>query len=370
MLKKALTFLIAAFTLVCFSQGHIRAAVKELEGLRMVTGTTDSIQISWLPYTDTKVYKVYVSDPATGSYSLAKTVKQSKAVIKKLTPGTAYNFKVEAVGKKVLASGEITGLETPVPIPEFTVAESESSIKIKWNDMGVDGYIIRWDDGTGAFKNKKVLKGSRKSCVIKNTSLSKKYGFKMQAFKNGPEGRITSGISDPKFTGNPESRFNAAVKRESAPYYYTRSVGSSEISKVTIPEEEWNIVKRFAKKHFTDDMTDYEKAEFTYDYIVTHTAYDKPYETPGGYATKVLVNHHGQCDGYNGAFAMVMAYLGYDTVFVRGSGHHWLEFTAGGHTYAIDPNLDFYTDPVTPDRDYFIRIYKPGDYSSFGFRGQ
>lgn len=370
MLRKALTAIITALFLATLSQGHLKAAVKEIEGLRMVTGTTESIQISWLPYSDSAKYKVYVSDPATGSYSLAKVVKKSKAVIKGLTPGNSYNFKVEAVGKKVLASSEITGLETPVPIPEFTVAESENSIKIKWNDLGVDGYILRWDDGTGKYAHKKTLKGSRKSCVIKNTSLSVKYGFKMQAFKNGPAGRITSGISDPKFSGTPESRFNAAVKRASEPYYYARKVGSSEVTKVTIPDSEWEIVKKFAKKHFTDDMTDYEKAEFTYDYIVTHTAYDKPYETPGGYATKVLVNHHGQCDGYNGAFAMVMAYLGYDTTFISGSGHHWLEFTAGGHTYAIDPNLDFYTDPDTPDRNYFIRIYKPGDYSSFGFHGQ
>lgn len=125
---------------------------------------------------------------------------------------------------------------------------------------------------------------------------------------------------------------------------------------------DWATLQKFAKEHFTDDMTKAEKVAYTVNWINKNVWYGTVQD--GGWAKLMaMVNNGtfsyvncifnykiGQCNCYNGALASMMLYLGYDAHLVMGyrgkvdaNGkivdkwqHFWCEVKINGQTYVME----------------------------------
>ena len=82
------------------------------------------------------------------------------------------------------------------------------------------------------------------------------------------------------------------------------------------------ILNNFAKEHFTDEMTNYDRLAYTWewlhfnvDYATTWEQYSKISEL--SFSEASFVHKSGQCIQYNGAFAEMMAYMGYDVYLLE-----------------------------------------------------
>ncbi len=128
---------------------------------------------------------------------------------------------------------------------------------------------------------------------------------------------------------------------------------------------DWATLEKFAKEHFTKDMTKAEKVAYTLNWINKNVWYGTVQD--GGWAKLIamcnngtfsyvncIFNHKiGQCNCYNGALASMMLYLGYDAHLVmgyrgrtdekgkdRGGSNHWQHFWCevkiNGKTYVME----------------------------------
>ena len=129
--------------------------------------------------------------------------------------------------------------------------------------------------------------------------------------------------------------------------------------------DDWTTLDKFAKKHFTSNMTKAEKVAYTLNWINKNVWYGTVAD--GGWAKLIaMVNNGtfsyvncifnykiGQCNCYNGALASMMLYLGYDAHLVmgyrgktsdkgldRGGANHWQHFWCevkiNGKTYVME----------------------------------
>lgn len=92
------------------------------------------------------------------------------------------------------------------------------------------------------------------------------------------------------------------------------------------------------------NMTETQKVKAIYDYICKHTTYDAGYEdkafmTPH-FASKVIFEGHGVCDGYASAFKILCNAVGIECTIPRGysriSGHAWNQAKIDGKWYNFD----------------------------------
>ena len=112
-----------------------------------------------------------------------------------------------------------------------------------------------------------------------------------------------------------------------------------------------------------EGMTDYERALFFHDYIVTNTSYDLKTSESSSFLTSwsasrsaygCLVNHLAVCSGYAKAFQWLAQSCGMECLCVNGSakndniGHEWNCVRLNGDYYYIDITWD---DPVPEDGD-------------------
>lgn len=126
---------------------------------------------------------------------------------------------------------------------------------------------------------------------------------------------------------------------------------------------DWATLERFAKEHFTADMSKAEKVAYTVNWINKNVWYGTVAD--GGWAKiMAMVQNHtfsyvncifnykiGQCNCYNGALASMMLYLGYDAHLIMGyrgktnekgvdTGNHWQHFWCevkiNGQTYVME----------------------------------
>lgn len=85
------------------------------------------------------------------------------------------------------------------------------------------------------------------------------------------------------------------------------------------------IMDEFAAEHFTPDMTDYDRLEYTWNWLHDNITYadgvnGRPTYAevyPLGFVEACFVRKAGQCIQYNGAFAYMMAYMGYDSYLLE-----------------------------------------------------
>ena len=147
--------------------------------------------------------------------------------------------------------------------------------------------------------------------------------------------------------------------------------------------KDWATLEKFAKEHFTSDMTNADKVAYTLNWINKNVWYGTVQD--GGWAKLIamcnngtfsyvncIFNHKiGQCNCYNGALVSMMLYLGYDAHLVmgyRGNGsskwqHFWGEVKINGQTYVMEAG-NYGEDG---DWKYICERYRAVDTSSHGY---
>ncbi|MDE6775501.1 MAG: hypothetical protein K2J37_04290 [Ruminococcus sp.] len=135
---------------------------------------------------------------------------------------------------------------------------------------------------------------------------------------------------DPGTTGTIEYIVNTAPRTEhyDIPLYNIKAnniyggktyrAGTYELT-----DEAITALNNFAKEHFTDSMTDYDRIEYTWNWLHENVKY----ATEAEYQGYQMWNHSGsyccfdvgigQCLQYNGAFAEMLAYMGYNSYMLE-----------------------------------------------------
>ncbi|MBR6069919.1 MAG: hypothetical protein IKP78_04945 [Ruminococcus sp.] len=107
------------------------------------------------------------------------------------------------------------------------------------------------------------------------------------------------------------------------------------------------ILDDFAAEHFTADMSNYDKIEYTWDWLNKNVTYASGnlYNDiiSDSWVSACFVKKKGQCLQYNGALAEMMVYMGYDVYMLEmwlnsdGTNQHFrAEVVIDGQAYSIE----------------------------------
>lgn len=139
------------------------------------------------------------------------------------------------------------------------------------------------------------------------------------------------------------------------------------------------ILNNFAKEHFTDEMTNYDRLKYTWnwlhfnvDYASSWEAYSKISEL--SFSEACFVHKSGQCIQYNGAFAEMMAYMGYDVYLLEKWNrpnftvqHFMSEVNIGGVGYNTEVGERSYDSPPFY---YWMWLFDSSKQQFFGIEEQ
>lgn len=117
------------------------------------------------------------------------------------------------------------------------------------------------------------------------------------------------------------------------------------------------ILNDFAKEHFTEDMTNFDRLAYTWEWLHFNVDYASTSEEylkicNLSFSEACFVNKSGQCLQYNGAFAEMMAYMGYDVYMLEKwnganctNQHFMSEVNIGGIGYNTEVGEMSYDSP-------------------------
>lgn len=303
-----------------------------------------------------------------------------------VTSKASYSYKIRVYqqnGSKTRQS-KLSGavkVTTPLMSGSLDVYVSSEKIKLSWDKNKLaDGYEVYYNkvkltkkdkksffssysaSGISAYNEdsenyRKAVNGNfKKLKTTSSTSLSLKrdknykYYFKLRAYqvKNGK--RVYSEFSDITASTSSESLFNGAKGKSKSSLRVISYRSDVKEWTMSISAADKKIMDNFAAKHFTKNMSPYEKAQYLAEYIHYNVDYaysDADFKRISGLTcvSAVFNKKTGQCYQYNGALAEFLAYMGYDVRLVCGYrgysekdrwSHYWCEITLDGTKYVID----------------------------------
>ncbi|MCD7741275.1 MAG: transglutaminase-like domain-containing protein, partial [Ruminococcus sp.] len=162
---------------------------------------------------------------------------------------------------------------------------------------------------------------------VTGLSSGTKYTFKVRAYRKDTAGKVVYGKCGVKKKTTVDTSILAGASKS-----------SSNKNKVSAADQK--ILKKFADEHFEDDWSDYDKIQYTFDWIVSNYTY-----ATGSNWTKIsglsyvdaIFNYKlGQCAQYNGAMVAMINYIGYNATLVHVPGHYRGEIEIDGVVYVID----------------------------------
>lgn len=318
----------------------------------------DSVKLSWtnIPCDE---YRLYVYDSSKKKYVTVKKGTDSSYTHKKRKQLTTYKYAVKAIvygenGTYKTESMYLTVMTKPTT-PTISLTAKNKAVTIKWSkNSKVDGYVVyrmtNWDYEYEKIKS--INNKNTTSWTNKGLNKDDDYYYVVRSYKKVDGKYIYSDYSEQKFSGSSQSRLNAATLKSKRSYkvYNTQGKKSTLAWKQALSDNDIKILKKFAKKHFTEDMSREEVLKITLDWInrnVTYASGDLWYEISGmSYVEAIFTHKKGQCVQYNGAMAAMMAYLGYDVELIQGyrysrtTGakwqHFWVEAEINGNTYVFE----------------------------------
>ena len=330
-----------------------------------------TIKVSWNSVPGAAGYQLYRYDAAKKQYVLVGSTKNTAYANSGLQYATAYKYKVRAYytqngSTKYGSYSNIINTTTLPPHTTVTMATGEKTCLVKWSKVtGIDGYeLMRFDRDSGTYKRYKLMGKNDTQLYITGLSNDTDYRYLVRTYKTVNGKTVYSRESNNMGTQDKTSRFNGLLRSSVSRTYkiYNVTGAKTTTSYRTIPDSEWNLVKKFASTHFKSGWSNYQKAKYTYDYIVNHTNYQNDYSKIDWSRPvyQVFVKREAQCDGFNGAFVAVMRYLGYDMNLIQGtvnqSGgkigpHWWATIKRGTQNYIFDTNMEYYW---SGDTHYFF----------------
>ncbi len=139
----------------------------------------------------------------------------------------------------------------------------------------------------------------------------------------------------------------------------------------TVSANDKRILDKFAAEHFTEDMSNYDKIEYTWRWLNYNVTY-----ASGSLYSQIAANSWveacfekkmGQCLQYNGALAEMLAYMGYDVYLLE----MWLDGNSNQH-FRAEVNIDgqAYSIEVGNDGSYsgWMWLFSPVDSSIAGLK--
>lgn len=134
---------------------------------------------------------------------------------------------------------------------------------------------------------------------------------------------------------------------DSYPLYNIKSETPVLTATYRVTEADKQILDDFAREHFTEDMSNYDKLEYTWDWLNRNVTYASGslYNdiVSDSWVSACFVKKKGQCLQYNGALAEMLAYMGYDVYMLEmwlnsdGTNQHFrAEVNIGGQAYSIE----------------------------------
>lgn len=269
------------------------------------------------------------------------------------SPGT-YSFavcKYIAVGSDIYCSYDMTDYDTiTVYMPSPTMTTKTKSEVIKWKNYGSpDSYEI-WQIKNGKEKLIATVGAEKSSYTVKGVNNYKNdYQYYIKAVKNG----TVVFQSEEAYSSDGEARFRAAKKlkkkAKTVKVINTRKKKNSTAWTSSLTKKDKKILADFAKKHFKKGWSDYQKAIYTLEWINKNVSYASGSKynkiAKCSYVEAIFKKKCGQCLQYNGAYAMMLTYLGYEARIIQGWrgysmkekwSHYWCEMKVDGKWYLME----------------------------------
>ena len=373
-----------------------------------LTAELDSrgVFLNWNTVNGASKYKVYRYDEKSGKYAYLGDASWSLAHDTDVKENTTYKYKVKAFnksGESTQYSNEVTITVPLLPTPA-NVYLTSNKVTLKWTkNKKADGYEVWYykrklsssekdnsfysvgGDHTYSYIGDSFSEYDLENVTFKklktteSTSYSfkrdKNYGyyFKLRSYYIKDGKKVYSAFSDYTMTTRSDALMNGAKGKTKTSVKMVSYRSDVKDGTITYSEADKKIMDKFAKEHFTSNMTPFEKAEYLSTYIHDNVKYattSSELNKIGGVSpTKAIFEYKlGQCYQYNAAFMLFLAYLGYDVRLIAShrysasSGnkisHYWGEITLEGKKFILDAGN-------TKDGLYFFCVpyeNEPGNY--------
>lgn len=262
-----------------------------------------------------------------------------------------YTVQSEATykGKQYTSISQSRKVPAALKAPKVNLTSSNSVVTLTWDsNPDADGYFVFMDgmpvtDLRGAYNTTYTASG---------ISTSDKHIFTVTAFAGVNGETVYSPQSDPVNSMEEPSVLRYATKGDRRTFTITdvQKQTSSLHATVTLTDDDFAILDKFAAEHFTDSMTDTEKLRTTFEWINRNTNYalttsDWNKISKSSYVDAIFNQRTGQCAQYNGAMVSMMRYLGYEANMLMGWRgtwpgnywqHYWGEIEINGTKYMIE----------------------------------
>ncbi len=273
------------------------------------------------------------------------------------TVKTRYTYN----GKEYYSTSKPCTVSTTLNAPKLDVVLENGTAELSWNsNPDADGYFVYMDGVSVAT----VSDRSTVSYTINDIDPSDKHTFSVASFALHDGQFVVSPQSEQKALGQDpatepatdpvqEQSVLANAKkgdRRSFKIINSQKQTDSLYATVTLTDNDFAILEKFAKEHFNDNMTDTDKLIYTLEWINRNTKYastsaDWSRINGKSYVEAIFNLKTGQCLQYNGAMVSMMRYLGYEANMVlgwRGTWpsnywqHFWGEIEIDGTKYMIE----------------------------------
>ena len=250
-------------------------------------------------------------------------------------------------------------------IATITTKRKKVTLKLK-KIANSPAFIVRYRKynlKTGkTYKAKKVTVKNRKLVLKTDT---KKYGYYFELFAKWGKDSSNENYYD---SHDSFVLMNSAAKSKNKTIKVINTRGKKSYTDWTykLSASDKKTIKAFFKKKYNGNNPS--KAQMAYDaldWINMKVKYDYEYKNGGlSYVDAIFNKKSGQCLQYNGAFAAVLTYLGYEARVIEGyradsSGnpvinHFWCEVKLNGRWYLCEAG----NNGKTPGWRYFVSLYR------------
>ena len=298
---------------------------------------------------------IYRFDSQTNEMHCIGSTKDCEFIDSDVRQLKDYSYSVQAVttynGNKYYSNSATRTVTAPIQAPKLEISTDGGKVTLKWEENPkVDGYMLYMDNGF----LEKVNGSGNTTYTVSGISPTDSHKFSVGAYML-MDGKVTLGPKSIEVgcsAKEEQSVLRNAKKTDSKTFTITdvQKKTSTSAGTVTLSENDIAILDEFAHEHFTDDMTDTEKLQYTLTWINRNTNYayttaDWNRISKSSYTDAVFNKKTGQCAQYNGAMVSMMRYLGYEANLVlgwRGSWpgsywqHYWGEIEIDGTKYVIE----------------------------------
>lgn len=339
-----------------------------------------SVFVQWTQMYGADGYRIYRYDSAKKKYVLLEDIEgywQNYYYYSDVESLTEYSYKVRAYqnsgnDKIYSRSSEAYTVRSGLLSVGISAAAGSKSVRVSWKeDKAADGYEVYYskkklkksdtvymsyssagstfDFGMDMEYSFKPLKRTTKTSYSIKKEPGYKYVFKVRSYKTVNGKKIYSDYSDIVSSTSAVALVNGYPAKQKRSLDVVSYRSDIKEWKMSISENDKKIMKKFAKEHFTDDMTPFDKIIYLSEYIHSEVdyVYGDDFNSLSGLSPveAVFSKHKGQCYQYNGAFAAFMAYMGYDVRLVAGHrgtdpdnmwSHYWCEICLDGKYYIMD----------------------------------